>query len=81
MNSPEADPKNASASTASPPVRLLPATAVVFIVIVIAVLAGLLPRWRQSAALAAEHSEMTVMSVSVPGRRRFAAAGGNQAVD
>lgn len=65
MNSSEADPNSSPASAAPPPVRLLPGAAVLLIVIVIAVLAGWLPRWQQRVALAAEHRELTVMSVSV----------------
>ncbi len=65
MNSSEADPKNSPAGATSPPIRFLPAAAMALLVIVIAVLAGLLPRWRQRAALAAEHRELSVMSVSV----------------
>jgi RND family efflux transporter MFP subunit len=68
MNVSESDqvkPPAAANGGGPPPARLLPVASVVLVVIVLAVIAGLLPRWRQRAALAAEHRELSVVSVSV----------------
>ena len=75
MNETESDRTKPPADT-PPPVKLVAVAAIVVLLVVAAVIIGLLPRWRQRTALAAETSELAIPTVTVvlptPGK----AAGG-----